>query len=216
MSETLTPPDALLLMGKQCPYCPTVLKGLQSLEADGVIGHLETVVIEDNPEIAAELGVRSVPWVRIGPFELPGLRAEEELREWAEKAGSVSGMAHYLEELIGSGGIDKCLELIKADSNQLDALIQLFTDPDTELNIRIGISAIMESLQGSAALDGISDKLRALLRNKSAHIRGDACYYLSLTGHADAGTWIKPLLDDTDANVRTIAADCLEELAASD
>ena len=91
MSETRTPPDTLLLMGKQCPYCPTVLKGLQSLEATGVIGHLETVVIEDNPEIAAELGVRSVPWVRIGPFELPGLRAEEELREWAEKAGSVSG-----------------------------------------------------------------------------------------------------------------------------
>ena len=207
------PPDALLLMGRQCPYCPTVLKGLQALKSDGNIGQLETVVIEDHPERAIELGVRSVPWVRIGPFELPGLHSEQELREWAEKADTREGMAKYLAELIGSGNIDKCLQLIDADSQRVYALLMLFTDTDTELNIRIGISAIMESLQGSTALAGIADELRELLKHDEPRIRGDACHYLALSGLAETGNWIKPLLEDPDSNVREIAADSLAELA---
>ena len=209
------PPDALLLMGRQCPYCPTVLRNLQSLKNEGLIGTLETVVIEDRPDIAAEYGVRSVPWVQIGPCELPGLRSVEELRGWAEKAGTREGMANYFAELIGSGNIDKCLQLIETDSRRIHALVMLFTDTGTELNIRIGISAIMESLQGSTALAGIGDKLRELLKHDEPRIRGDACHYLALSGLTDAGDWIKPLLEDPDSNVREIAADSLAELESS-
>ena len=206
-------PDALLLMGRQCPYCPTVLKALQSLEQKGQISNLKVIELEEHPEVAAEYGVRSVPWVRIGPFELGGLRSEEELHEWASKAGSTAGMSMYLSELIAGGNIDKCLDLIRADSRQLDALLMLFKDADTELNIRIGISAIIESLQGSPELRGIAHELRALLKHTAPSVRGDACHYLSLTGHEDAAEWIRPLLADNDEAVRQIAQDCLEELA---
>lgn len=204
-----------MLMGRQCPYCPAVRASLERLSDEGVIGSLETVVIEDHPEVAAEYGVRSVPWVQIGPFELPGLRAEEELRDWAEKAGSLQGMAKYLAELIASGNIDKCVRLIQADSHQLKALLLLFTDPDTGLNVLIGVSAIMEALQGSTTLAGIGTDLRDLLTHDEARIRGDACHYLSLTGLAATDEWIRPLLGDADSNVRQIAADCLADLAAN-
>lgn len=135
-------PDALLLMGRQCPYCPTVLKALESLQQKGEISQLESVMLEEHPEVAAEYGVRTVPWVRIGPFELDGLRSEEELRTWATRAGTPDGMSMYLSALIASGNLDKCLELIRADSHQLEALLALFADEDTELNIRIGISTL--------------------------------------------------------------------------
>ena len=78
--NTTTAPAALMLMGTRCPYCRGVLKSLQSLLAAGDISQLETHNIEENPELARELGVRSVPWVRIGDFELEGLRSEKELR----------------------------------------------------------------------------------------------------------------------------------------
>ena len=65
-------PDALLLLAPGCPHCPAVLEGLSGLLKEGVIGRLEAVNAAIHPERAAELGVRTVPWARIGPFELEG------------------------------------------------------------------------------------------------------------------------------------------------
>ena len=205
-----TAPDALMLMGTQCPYCPGVLKALQAMLKSGAIGKLEYHNIEENPELARELGVRSVPWVRIGSFELEGLRSEKELREWAAKAGTDTGLTTWLEELLSSGNISKPLERVRSEPAMMDALLQLFADPDTELNIRIGISAIMEDLQGTDTLNAIIKPLGKLTQHDDARVRGDACHYLSLSGNPDAGTYIKPLLDDKDAGVREIARESLE------
>jgi thiol-disulfide isomerase/thioredoxin len=209
-SDTDTPPDALMLMGTHCPYCPSVLKALQALVEAGDISHLETHNIEENPEIARELGVRSVPWVRIGPFELEGLRSEKEFRKWAIKAAASAGHTDWLDELLSSGNISKPLELIKSDPSMMDALLKLFADPDTQLNTQIGISAIMEDLQGTDTLSAIVDQLGELTQHEDARIRGDACHYLALSGNSRAAGFIKPLLDDSDAHVREIAKESLE------
>ena len=209
-ADTDTPPDALMLMGTHCPYCPSVLKALQALVESGDISHLETHNIEENPEIARELGVRSVPWVRIGPFELEGLRSEKEFREWAVKAAADDGHTEWLDELLSSGNISKPLELIKSDPSMMDALLKLFADPDTQLNTQIGISAIMEDLQGTDTLSAIVDQLGELTQHEDARVRGDACHYLALSGNSKAAGFIKPLLDDSDANVREIAKESLE------
>jgi len=209
-SESNTSPDALMLMGTHCPYCPGVLKSLQALVAAGHISHLETHNIEENPEIARKLGVRSVPWVRIGPFELEGLRSEKELREWAVKAVANTGQTDWLEQQLSSGNISKPLERIKSDPTAMDALLKLFADPDTKLNTQIGISAIMEDLQGTDTLSAVVEQLGELTQHKEARVRGDACHYLTLSGSTKADAFIKPLLDDNDANVREIARESLE------
>lgn len=200
-----TLPDALLLMGRHCPYCPTVLKHLQALQTEGTIGKLETVVLEENPERAAELGVRSVPWVRIGPFELVGLRSLQELREWAQQSNSTAGMSRYLEELLNTGNIAACLSLIQKDPETLRALLSLFADPDTELNTRIGISAIMETLEGNGILLNVLDELVTLTGHSEPGIRADACHFLALTGDQKAKAAIRQLQDDPDPNVRELA-----------
>lgn len=205
------PPDALLLMGRHCPWCPTVLKGLQTLQQEKVIGKLETVVIEDHPDIAAGLGVRSVPWVRIGPYELAGLRSEQELREWAEKAGSLQGTAKYLNELLSTGELAKVQALAGSEPGTMKALLLLFADPDTGLNTQIGISAVMELTEGTAALQSVAGELRALVTHADARVRGDACYYLSLSGHPNFRDWVRPLLNDPDEQVRDIALEALGE-----
>ena len=98
-----TIPDALLLLAPGCPHCPAVLEGLSGLLKEGVIGRLEAVNVALRPERAAELGVRTVPWVRIGPFELEGAQAPAELRRWAEQADSLDGMADYFFQMLTSG-----------------------------------------------------------------------------------------------------------------
>ena len=203
-------PAALLLMGTHCPYCPSVLKALQALLASGDISGMETRNIEENPEVARELGVRSVPWVRIGRFELEGLRSEKELRDWAVKAASAAGDSDWLNELLASGNTSKALQAIKSDPAMMDTLLALFTDPDTQLNTRIGISAIMEELQGSSYLTAIVGQLGELTKHDDARIRGDACYYLALSGSPQAGAYIRALLNDDDADVREIAQESIE------
>jgi hypothetical protein len=210
--ESKSPPDAMMLKGTHCPFCPRVQQSLQELHESGHIGKLEILNIEENQEVAKELGVRTVPWVRIGPYELDGLRSTAEFREWADKAGSTAGLSKWLEELLGSGRIAEASELVSAGQSGMEALLDLFADEDTQLNTRIGISAIMEDLQGSKALRQNLERLGELTRHADAHIRGDACHYLALSGDARAAVWIRPLLEDADAGVREIASDSLEVL----
>jgi thioredoxin-like negative regulator of GroEL len=210
--DSKSPPDALMLKGTHCPFCPRLQQSLQELRDSGHIGKLEILNIEENPEVAKALGVRTVPWVRIGPYQLDGLRSTAELREWADMAGSPAGLSKWLDELLGSGRIAEAFELVSAGQSGMDALLDLFADENTQLNTRIGISAIMEDLQGSKALRQNIERLGELTRHADAHIRGDACHYLALSGDIRAATRIRPLLEDADAGVREIASDSLEML----
>jgi HEAT repeat protein len=207
-----TPPDALLLLGTRCPHCPTVLNALAAMVKAGVIGTLRAVNIEQRPDIAQELGVRSVPWVRIGPFELEGLRSEKELRDWAANAGTTAGLGAWLDELLTTGKINRALALVESEAGALDALLQLFADPETQLNTRIGISAIMEDLAGSERLRELVDRIGELTRHDEARIRGDACHYLELTGDPAAAVYLRTCLKDPDAEVREVAQEALQKL----
>jgi len=201
-----------MLLGTHCPHCPTVLKGLGELVKSGAVGRLEAVNIELLPDIARALGVRTVPWVRIGPFELEGLRSEKELRSWAEAAGTETGYASYLDELLSTGRIERAIKLVQRNPSAIKALLVLFSDSGTQLNTRIGISAIIENLAGSELLQGIVDRLGELSRYDDPRIRGDAAHYLGLTGSTRAVTYLERLEDDADADVKAVARESLEML----
>jgi len=133
------PPEALLPLGTHCPHCPAVLQALSSMVKAGELGRLEVVNLEQQPEVAQTLGVRSVPWTRLGPFELQGLRTLEELQAWALKSGSVEGMADYLSELIKEGQVKRVETLARENESALDAVFHILGDADAEINIRLGM-----------------------------------------------------------------------------
>jgi len=205
-------PTALLLINTGCPHCPTVLAGLTDLIKEGLIGQLEVVNLSIHPELGESLDVRSVPWLRLGPFELEGLRSPAELRQWATRAGTARGMADYFNELLADGQLDKVLSLVRRDPGLLDALLLLLEDEDTELQIRVGIGAVMESFQGEEPLARLIDSLARLTHNPSAHIRGDAAHYLGLTRSARAVPFVEALVNDPEKQVREIASESLEHL----
>ncbi len=207
-----TAPDALLLIATGCPHCPTVLAGVSELVKQGKIGRLEVVNIVTHPEVAQALGVRGVPWLRLGPFELPGLRTPAELGQWAGRAGTRAGMAEYFRELLDSGELARVLAVVKRDFSQLDALLLLLADPKTTLTVRIGIGAVLEEFAGRAELRQQVDALGKLTQSKDPHIRGDAAHFLALTRDARAVPYLKPLLNDPEQQVREIAQESLATL----
>jgi thiol-disulfide isomerase/thioredoxin len=207
-----TPPDALLLIASGCPHCPAVLAALGELVKQGAIGRLEVVNLTRHPEVGESMGVRGVPWTRIGPFELEGLRPATELKQWAERAATRTGMTDYFRELLGGGELNKAIALIRRDPDLLGMLPTLLADPKTELPVRVGIVAIFEEFEGHARLADLVDELGAITRNKEPHLRADAAHLLSLTNNRKAVPWLEALRNDASEQVRDVAIEALEKL----
>ncbi len=201
-----------MLLGTHCPHCPSVLGSLSELVKQGVIARLEVVNLEQRPETGRELGVRSVPWVRIGLFEFSGLHSKAELQSWAEQAGTEQGMTKYFEQLLGDGEVMRVLGMISKDHGLLHALIGLVSDADAKINARIGAGVIMEDYEGKPELLALIPELGELTRHADARVRSDACHYLSLTHDDSVKRYIEPLLDDEHEDVREVAEESLAEL----
>ncbi len=206
-------PDALLFVASQCPHCPTVLRAMAELVKSGRIRQLQVFNIEQAAEEAARHGVRSVPWIRIGPFELTGLYSEQELTQWVERTASPRGQADYLAELITHSQLDEAADFLRRNPLHRHGLLELLGDPATELSVRIGASALMEELASTDFMSTLLPDLIGLTHHEDARIRGDAAHYLALSGDATVLPELRRLETDPDAEVREIATEGLESLA---
>lgn len=208
-------PDALLFLSSHCQHCPAVLNSLAELVKAGIIGRLEVVNLEARPEASAELGIRSVPWLRIGPFEFQGLRSREELARWADRADRPEGMADYFHVLLKEGQLPRVIDAVRQDPARLAALLPIVANPEASLNVRIGAGAVLETFAASPALDALVAPLGELAGAGDARVRADACHYLSLTGSQAARPYLTARLDDANPEVAEIAAEGLARLAPS-
>lgn len=212
MPDAETSPDALLLITPGCPHCATVLAALEPLIKEGTIGRLEVVNVAAHPETAADLGVRTAPWLHLGPFELDGARGEEELRQWAQRAGSGEGMAAYFREHLGSGRSAKVLELVRAHPDYLEPLVGLLAELDEETHIRLGVGAVLEDLRDTEAAPAAVAALAELTKADHPRTRSDACHFLGVLGHPDARPHLEACRGDSDPEVRETADEALTEL----
>jgi len=208
----MSAPDALLLLSTHCPHCPAVLAALADLLKQGAIGRLEAVNLEQRPEIGQALGVRSVPWLRLGRIELAGAHGKAELAAWAAKADSEEGVADWFHALLKEGQLPRVQAAIEAAPELLAAVLPIVGNVDASLNVRLGAGVLLEHFAGSDALRALLPRLGELSQHADARVRADACHYLGLTGDAAARPWLEPRLGDNDADVREIAAESLENL----
>ena len=208
-------PDALLLISTHCPHCPTVLAALADMVKQGQIGKLEVVNLEAHPEVAQTLGVRSVPWLKLGMIELAGTRSKAELLDWAGKATTEAGIADYFHQLLKEGQMARVLEMLHAQPAQLAAVLPIVGNVDASLNVRLGAGVLLEEFAHSAALQALVPRLGELSAHVDARVRADASHYLGLTGSATARGWLEARLQDDDPDVREIAAESLAALPAA-
>src|SRR5665647_1201606 len=121
------------------------------------------------------------PWLRLGPFTLTGVHSPTELRLWAEWANGEEGTAHYIEHLLTQGGYKQAAAFIDADTQRLKPLLAIVADPGAKLEVRLGVSALLESHAYSPSLQNLLPQLAELSRHADHRVRADACHLLGLT-----------------------------------
>jgi hypothetical protein len=212
MSQKIVP-DAELLIATGCTHCPVVLAGLAELVKAGRIGRLDVVNIAQHPEIAARRGVRGVPWIRIGPFELSGAHSRAELEELVDRAGSQDGLQAYLNDSLESGELDRVIAACRRSPELLFPLLALAGDLETPFAVRIGVGAVLEDLATDDLLTGLTEPIRQLAASPQPQVRADAAHFLGLSGNQEARAELERLAaSDEDREVREIARESLAEM----
>ncbi len=209
----MTAPNATLMISSHCHHCATTLAALADLVKQGIVGQLTVVNVERHPALADAQNVRSVPWVRIGQFEFTGAQSAAELKAWAERAKSEEGWADYFHQLLKDGQAAHVVELVQAAPDRLGAILPIIANPEASLNVRLGAGVLMEEFAHSAALQSLTARLGEMADDPDARVRADACHYLSLTGSAEAKSYLAAHADDPDAEVREIVRESLAVLA---
>ena len=210
--EKTTPPDATLLIAPGCPHCPRVLQVLSEFVKSGEIGSLEVINIAIHPEAAEKAGTRSVPWTKVGSFELVGALTPREIRETIEKAGRADPVDH-LVHLLETSRLEVVVKAISDNPGTLPSLVTLLGDLDTPMAVRIGIGALLEELPASMVRSA-ETSLISLTASDNQSVRADAAHYLS---HVDTDTsreTLRRLLEDRSEEVREIAGESLEALSS--
>jgi hypothetical protein len=202
-------PDALLLMATGCAHCPSVLQNLGQLLKQGKIGRLEAVNIVEHPEVAQQIGTRTVPWTRIGLFEMEGAISLGELEHWIDLTDKKEGMALYLSHLLETQRAHIAVTWLQQHPDQVHDLLSLLEVPETPIVVRIGIGVVAESLQGTTTWQSALTELTRLAQSQDPAMRADIAHYLGLTHSKEAMEPLRDMLEDNNPDVREIAADSL-------
>ncbi|MEI7842484.1 MAG: HEAT repeat domain-containing protein [Gallionellaceae bacterium] len=205
-------PDALLFVAPGCPHCPAMLRGVNALMAEGLIDQLTVLNVVEHADQATEYGVRTAPWLRLGAFILTGAHSLTELRRWAQWARGEEGSARYVQYLLQQANYPQAVAFVAADTQRLKPLLTLLADVSTGIDIRVGMSAILERYANTAELQNLLPQLGALTFHEDHRVRADVCYLLGRTGAVAARPYLGTCLNDANLEVREIAQEALEEL----
>lgn len=119
-------------------------------------------------------------------------------------------IADYLE----NGFLENIIDMFKHD----ESLYYLIGDllKDERLNVRIGVSALIETLniEDNENISRAISSIISLLKDQTPTIRSDAAYILGMIGNKETIPFLKEIENDADVNVRTIVKEAIEEIEA--
>lgn len=110
------------------------------------------------------------------------------------------------------GQLKQVITVVDQQPKALADLLPIVANPEANMNVRFGASAVLERYAGQSALQSLVPTLGLLTGHGDARVRADACHLLGLSGSTSAIKYLEARRDDPDAEVREIAAESLEEL----
>jgi HEAT repeat protein len=110
------------------------------------------------------------------------------------------------------GQLKNVLAAVEKFPKALADLLPILANPEANMNVRFGASAVLERHAGTPALQALVPALGMLAAHGDHRVRADACHILGLSGTPEAIKYLEARLDDPDAEVREIAAEGIEEL----
>lgn len=114
------------------------------------------------------------------------------------------------------GQLRSVLAVVERIPKALADLLPIIANPEANMNVRFGASAVLERHAATPALQALVPALGMLASHGDARVRADACHLLGLSGTLAAIKYVEARLDDPDAEVREIAAESLEELKTTE
>lgn len=204
-------PDALLLMTGGCPHCPAALQALTALLKEGAIGQMRVINVAVHIEEAESRGVQSVPWIRIGPFEVEGVASPARLRELAQGVNDDGVFDAWLLETLKAGKRQKFEALLKNEPQRVHALARLMQNPEASMAVRLGVGAVLESLRGTGLGDPLIPAMGEMLASDDRLLRADACHFLTLIGGEAIRPHMLACVEDGGPEIREIAEEWLSE-----
>jgi HEAT repeat protein len=114
------------------------------------------------------------------------------------------------------GQLKHVLEVVERLPAALADLLPIVANPEANMNVRFGASAVLERYADSPALQALVPTLGMLAGHGDVRVRADACHLLGLTGTQKAIKYLEARLDDPDDEVREIAAESLDELKTTE
>ena len=120
-------------------------------------------------------------------------------------------LADYME----NGLLDNIIDMFKHDQSLYAYIGDLIADE--RIRVRIGATALVESLrkEDPENVNKAIPHLLPLLKAEAPVIRGDAAYLLGVIGNRDVVPFLNEIINDADTNVRTIAEEAIEDIAAN-
>ncbi len=125
---------------------------------------------------------------------------------------SLRDRAEQFQIWLLEGQLKSVLVVVERLPKTLADLLPIVANPEANLNVRCGASAVLERYANTPALQALVPALGMLAAHGDARVRADACHLLGLSGARDAIEYLEARRDDPDAEVREIVAESLEEL----
>ena len=133
----------------------------------------------------------------------------------ATRAALRAGLRDRVEQFqiwLLEGQLKSVIAVVERLPKALADLLPIVANPEANLNVRFGASAVLERYAGTPVLQALVPTLGMLASHGDARVRADACHLLGLSGASAAIKYLAARRDDPDAEVREIVAESLEEL----
>ena len=110
------------------------------------------------------------------------------------------------------GQLKQVNEVVDRIPAALADLLPIVANPEANMNVRFGASAVLERHAGRDSLRALIPTLGLLAGHGDARVRADACHLLGLADSPKARPFLEGRREDPDAEVREIVAESLESL----
>lgn len=193
-----------------CSICPQMERLFHQLLEQEKINNLQVLDVADHPDLASQHNIRSVPTYLINGISFNGLKSQQEITQLLNKDESQKWIELIRQELTG-GQLDEAERIIRENSSAREAMMSLLEDHKTELVVRIGLTAIIETLAVGSLLEPYEDQFIKMSSHEDERIAVDALYYLSLFISPQSLQQLHEVADSGPESLRDHARDLLEE-----
>ena len=184
----------------------------EQMHQQGAITAFEVLDVQQHPDLAQQYNVRSVPHYLINGVAFTGLKSRREIDHLLAKTDADKWIEMIQDSLAG-GELEPVEQAVRKQPAARKAMIELLEDPETALLVRIGLTAVIETLAAERLLNDDEQHFIRMTTHSDERIAVDALYYLSLINTPDSLAALQDLAENGSLVLREHALELLQDEA---